>query len=175
MPHEFSIVSDAGWVPGMQVAFKFDVQSGEDWAAMGVKAMQIMEQLRAKQDLLEAMVEIQARTETIERYDELVTGCIESRTRERTKLLASFEAQDKIRHMRNPRRGEWQPSTAEQQQLATFDLETRDKLEALRLEKENCEKELPLYEPRLQRARMILAGKDRAEVIELKVVAEAAD
>ena len=175
MPHEFSICSDPGWVPGMQVAFKFELKGDEDAKELGLLAMHVMEQCRAKQELVEALVEHAALTETVERYQELVEGLTQKRLEGRTSLIADMEQEDKIRHLKNPRRAEWAPNTQQQQQVAAWDLETRKQLRALELQKIEAEKKLPMFLPQIARQRAILAGADRADVIPFKAVAEAAD
>jgi len=175
MPHEFSICSDPGWLPGMQVAFKFYLKGDEDPKQLGLMAMHVMEQVRAKQELIEAIHDEMMALEKVERHQELIEGTTQRRLEGRATLIADFEQMDKIRHIRNPRRGEWVPSAPQQQEIATYDVETRKLLRAIDNEKQIAEATLPTMPAKIARCRAILDGLDRAESMKLKVVAEAAD
>lgn len=175
MPHKLTIQTDPGYVAQMTVAVEIEIADGDDLAEMSRRALMLVDQVRAKQDLLELQVEVQSRTETIERHDELMAAAVENRALQRAKIVRDFRDMDRIRHIDNPRRAEWQPSKQERQKLEEFDIETTNQLRGMEDNKAKCERELPSFQPKIERARAILAGKDRSELIELKVVAQAAD
>lgn len=171
MPRKMLIQTDPGFVGGMTVAFDFEIGADESPDTLADLAVKTIERVRAQQDLLEALTDVAAREEVLAKYPELAAGLLRDRTEQRVRRRARMQREAEIRRGGRPLRIEWEEGAKEKQDLAAFDLETEELAQKLKDQKEQAERELPMWRERVERARLILGGKSRAEVIQLKVVA----
>jgi hypothetical protein len=129
-----------------------------------------IERQRAHNSLVEALVDLHARTEALESLPQRRIDAAKARVQERARLAASFEAAGQL----GGRRQEGM-SRQQKQRLDEFDAQTPVEMARFDAERAQLEKEIPLYEAQVARQRAIIAGRDRSEVIGFKALPEAAE
>lgn len=168
MPHEMVIQADIG---GIQIALTVPLDGAKDRQDEILdRSLKTVNRARAHQSLVEALIDTQARKERIEQIPAAIQELGERRIREKVEMRALWQAQ----HDATGRRSEFAEQAQHKKALVDFDIESEAQLKKLRDERAQLEKELPIYEMQVTRQRMILAGKDRSEVITMKPIAEAA-
>lgn len=168
---EVTIQADIG---GMTVAFVELV--GGDERALNARLdlyRRAINRQRAQVELVEALVDIQARREALASAPRREREVLKARAEERVRQIASFEAAHQVRG----NRGEFRMSQQQRAGLEAFDAETERKKGEFAADREKILAEMPHYEARAERARRIIAGAERSEVIEQEEAAlpEAAD
>lgn len=165
---ELVVQADVG---GMQIAFTRVAVEGEvdAWLDSCRKAVN---RQRAHQELVEALVDIQARREALASSPDRERAMVKERAAERARLRATFKAQHEASGARVP----FAEGKKHHQALDLWDQETEKKRAEFAADRAKVTAELPLYEARAARARAIIAGKDRSEVIGMAdPLADAAD
>ena len=119
-----------------------------------------LERQRAHNSLVEALVDLKAREESVRDYPERERAMLKGRAEERARKIASFDAAASI----SPRRVQGR-SKSDQQWLDEFDAQTKAEQAKMAAEKERIEKEIPMYDAQVSRQRAIIAGRDRSDVI----------
>lgn len=147
-------------IGGMTIAFTRVVVSDEldPWLDTCRRAIN---RQRAQHELVEALVDIEARREALATSPEREREILRTRAAERIRLVASFEAA----HAAVRARGDFQLTSAQRKGLTDYDDETERKRAEFAAEREKVKADIPHYEARAARARAIIAGKERAEVI----------
>lgn len=147
-------------IGGMSIAFTRVITPEEQdpWLDQCRKSIN---RQRAQHELVEALVDIEARKQAIDQLPERLAKLKKERAEERARMIASWQAS----HAAANRRVEFMPNAAQRQARDTFDQETARKIAEAEADKEKVEAELPHYEARAARARAIIAGKERWETI----------
>lgn len=148
-------------VGGMTIAFTAVVVADEIDARLDSWRKAINRQ-RAQNELVEALVDIQARREALISAPDRERETIRQRLEERAGLVASFEAA----HTRRGGRAAFRMTDSQRNGLEDFDVETEREKAKFAAEIEKVAADIPLYEARAERARLIIDGKERSEVIE---------
>lgn len=120
--------------------------------------------------LWEAMVDVKARRDALEKLPERELDYAKSRVEERARMVASWHAAHAV-----SKRAAFEFSRSQTQALADFDKATSDKQAEMAAEKIRIGKEIPLYEAQVARQRAVLAGADRSEVLDEAPLAQAAE
>jgi len=154
-----------GDIGGVQVALERHIDATADTDALN-DALDTMTSAfwrqQAKIRLVEALVDVQSRRDTLAQLPGRIETYRKQRTAERERLEAKFRIAWNVAGKRTA----YNPSRSDEQNLTAFDEETRNKLEEFNRLKGQTEFELPLYEKQILRQRAIIAGADRSEVIE---------
>jgi hypothetical protein len=147
-------------IGGMSIAFTRVVIDSEidSWLDTCRRAVN---RQRAQQELVEALVDIEARKETLRSAPERERDMVKDRAAEQVRMRASWEAA----HNTAGARTEFRLSPKYRQALEGFEAETERKRAEFAADREKVEAEMPLYEARAARARAIIAGAERSEVI----------
>ncbi len=166
---EIVVQADVG---GMQIAFTRVAIEGEvdAWLDSCRKAVN---RQRAHQELVEALVDIKARRDALESSPDRERDMLKERAAERVRLRASFKA---AHDATRPRVG-FVEGAKHRQALEAFDGETERKRAEFEADRVKVAADLPAFEARAARARAIIGGKDRSEVIDMasEPLADAAD
>ncbi len=162
-PFEVPITAEAvvqADIGGMSIAFTRVVVNDEidPWLDTCRKAIN---RQRAQHELVEALVDIEARRDALRTAPEREREMLKARGVERARLVASWEAS----HSMSGARGDFKPNPAQRKGLIEFDEQTAREREKFDSDREKVEAEMPHYEARRDRALAIIAGKERAEVI----------
>jgi hypothetical protein len=97
---------------------------------------------------------------------------VKARTDERIRVVASQEAAAQVR---NTRVADFKLTAAQKKGIEDFDAETQRERDKFKSDRAKIEAEIPLYEARADRARRIIAGAERSEVIGSEPLPAAAD
>lgn len=155
---EIVVQADVG---GMQIAFTRVAIEGEIDAWLDSFRKSVNRQ-RAQQELVEALVDIQSRKQALASSPDRERDMLKERASERVRLRASFEA---AHRSSNPRVVDFREGPKHRQVLDAYDQETERKRAEFEADRGKVLAEMPLYEARAERARAIIAGKERSEVI----------
>jgi hypothetical protein len=120
-----------------------------------------LERQRAHNLLVEALVELHARRDTLEQLPERRAEKAKERVTERARMAAAFAASAEASGRRTPNL-----SAQQRQRLDEFDQMTPVEMAKLDDEETRLKKEIPLYEAQVSRQRAIIAGRDRSDVID---------
>lgn len=157
-------------IGGMSIAFTGVVVDGELDAWLDKRRRAINRQ-GAQHELVEALVDIAARREALRTSPQRERDMVKARTDERIRVVASIEAA----HQSAARVPSIRLTAAQKKGIDDFDAETQRKREEFAADRAKVEAEIPHYEARAERARAIIAGKERWEVIEAEPLPAAAD
>jgi hypothetical protein len=155
----------------MEIAFTRVAIEGEvnDWLDTCRKSIQ---RQIAQQELVEALVDIEARREALRTSPQRERDMVKARTDERIRVVASLEAAAQVR---NTRVADFKLTAAQKKGIEDFDAETQRERDKFKSDRARVEAEIPLYEARADRARRIIAGAERSEVIGSEPLPAAAD
>lgn len=175
MPHEdmpeYPVMTEAvvqADIGGMTIAFTASVTGPELDQRLDAWRKAINRQ-RAQNELVEALVDVQARREALVSAPDREREAIRARLDERARLVASFEAAHQVHRPR----AEFKMTDSQRGALETFDAETEQQKAKFAADREKVAADLPQFEARIERARRIIDGAERAEVIEgLRLAAE---
>ena len=117
---------------------------------------------RAHFELIEALVDVRALGEALKLSPGLERTTMKGRADERVRMIAAFEAAHNARGARS----EFSLNAAQRQGLQNFDAETEEKRASFAADREKAAADLPRHRARVARQRAIIAGADRADVIE---------
>ncbi len=155
-------------IGGMTIAFTAVVGAAEINERLDAWRKAINRQ-RAQNELVEALVDIQARRDALAAAPDREREVIRSRLAERAVMVASWQAA----HETSGKRAAFSQSPQQRQALLDYDAETERKKAEFAGDRAKIEAELPLWEARADRARRIIDGAERAEVIgDMKLAAE---
>lgn len=157
---EIVVQADIG---GMTIAFT--TQARGDAATINAHLdlfAKAISRQRAQAELIEALVDVRAIREALALSPERERATMKGRTDERVRMIAAFEASHNARGARSA----FGLNAAQRQGLQNFDAETEQKRAEFASDRENAAAELPRHIARVARQRAIIAGADRADVIE---------
>lgn len=164
---EVVVQADIG---GMSIAFTRVAIEGEIDVWLDTCRRAVNRQ-KAQAELVEALVDIEARREAMASWPQRERDRVKARAEERTRLVASFQAA----HQVGRPRVDFQMTPAQRKGVIDFDTESERKALEEVAARERVEAEIPHYEARAARARAIIGGKERSEVIGGEGLREAAD
>lgn len=122
--------------------------------------MRAIHRQRARQELVEAQIDLLAHRDTLAQCPERETALRRQKAEERAHLVAQIDARNSTGRTERPR------SVQQQQQIQALDLQLDADLKKLADDKAKIEAEIPRLEARLARARAIVDGKDRSEILD---------
>src|SRR5260370_23110619 len=159
-PEEVRVSAEAGVradMGGMSIAFKRVIVNEEldPWLDTCRRAIN---RQRAQNELVEALVDIEARHEALRTSPEREREALKTRATERIRLVASFEAA----HAAVRARGEFQLTSAQRKGLMDYDDETERQRAEFAADRENGKADIPHYEARPARPRAIIGCQERA-------------
>ncbi len=157
---EIVVQADIG---GMQIAFTTQARGDEATinAHLDLFAKAISRQ-RARAELIEALVDVRAIREALALAPDRERAMVKERADQRVRMIAAFEAA----HQARGARSDFSLNAAQRQGLQTWDAETDQKRAEFAADREKAVAELPRHIARVARQRAIIAGADRADVIE---------
>ena len=155
---ELVVQADIG---GMTIAFTGIVTPEETDERLDVWRRAINRQ-RAQQELVEALVDINARRQALATSPQREAEMVKRRVDERVRLIASLE----VAHSASGARvAEFKLNASQKKGLEAFDADTARNRAEFAADREKVAAEIPLYEARAARARAIIGGAERSEVV----------
>jgi hypothetical protein len=153
-------------VGGVTIAFT-ELVNGDEAKLRGRVEMYLrtVDFARAKQMLVEALIDLESRRETLNGWGASRDAAIKKLVEDRTRARATFVAGGRSDRL----------TGAQQKTLDNFDAQIEQERAKWDQHKAKIEEEIPRYAAQVARQRAILAGRDRSEVIGFDVDAEAAE
>jgi hypothetical protein len=159
-------------IGGMSVAFS-GVVTDDELDAWLDKRRRAINRQRAQHELVEALVDVEARREALRTSPQREREMVKARTDERIRVVASLEAAHQNGGL--SRVTEIRLTAAQKKGITDFDAETKRRRDEFETDREKVAAEIPHYEARAARARAIIGGAERSEVIGTEPLPAAAD